>query len=148
MKSSLEDAFRLFIIPLFGEELSEKFQNIYDDPAAGPSDLLLLEECQRAIANLAFWYNYTELNIRITDQGFQRQEAENFKSTYKYQEDQLRAAFKNKGFNAIDRMIDFLDKHKADFPEYEKSPPMRSGQKPSSARLLRSMRFTLSTSPT
>lgn len=122
VESSLEDAFRLFIIPLFGEELSEKFQNIYDDPAAGPSDLLLLEECQRAIANLAFWYNYTELNIRITDQGFQRQEAENFKSTYKYQEDQLRAAFKNKGFNAIDRMIDFLDKHKADFPEYEKSP--------------------------
>ena len=73
VKSSLEDAFRLFIIPLFGEELSEKFQNIYDDPAAGPSDLLLLEECQRAIANLAFWYNYTELNIRITDLGFQRQ---------------------------------------------------------------------------
>lgn len=120
--SSLNDAFNLFIVPLFGEKLSTKFQSIYDDPAAKAPECLLLEECQRAIANLAFWYNYTELNIRITDQGFQRQEAENFKSTYKYQEDQLRTAFKNKGFNAIDRMIDFLDKHRQEFPEYETSP--------------------------
>lgn len=122
VESSLNDAFSLFIVPLFGEELSKKFQNIYDDPEADELEILLLEECQRAIANLAFWYNYTELNIRITDQGFQRQEAENFKSTYKYQEDQLRTAFKNKGFNAIDRMIDFLDKHRQEFSEYEKSP--------------------------
>ena len=97
VESSLNDAFNLFVVPLFGEELSKKLQSIYDDPEAKAPELLLLEECQRAIANLAFWYNYTELNIRITDQGFQRQEAENFKSTYKYQEDQLRSAFKNKG---------------------------------------------------
>lgn len=122
VESSLNDAFSLFIVPLFGDKLAKRFQRIYDDPAADQADRVLLEECQRAIANLAFWYNYTELNIRITDQGFQRQEAENFKSTYKYQEDQLRAAFKNKGFNAIDRMIDFLDKHQEDFPEYAESP--------------------------
>lgn len=122
VESSLNDAFSLFIVPLFGDKLAKRFQRIYDELATDQADRLLLEECQRAIANLAFWYNYTELNIRITDQGFQRQEAENFKSTYKYQEDQLRAAFKNKGFNAIDRMIDFLDKHQEDFPEYAESP--------------------------
>lgn len=79
------------------------------------------------MANLAFWYNFDELNIRISDQGMQRQESDgSFKQTYKYQEDQLKTSFKNKGFNALDRVIDLLDKHQKDFPLYEQSPAYAS----------------------
>lgn len=124
VESSLEDAFRLFILPLFGQQLSDEIESYYLNGDATDLQLQLLAECQRAVANLAFWYNYTELNVRITDQGMQRQESAEgtFKQTYKYQEDQLRNAFRNKGFNALDRMIDFLDDHAADFTAYEQSP--------------------------
>lgn len=123
VESSLEDSFRLFVLPLFGEKLADEIQSFYINDGVTDLQRSLLEECQRAVANLAFWYNYTELNVRITDQGMQRQESEGtFKQTYKYQEDQLRNSFRNKGFNALDRMIEFLDLHQDDFPLYAQSP--------------------------
>ena len=123
VQSSLEDAWRLFVLPLLGEALAEEIEAYYDDEEPTALQLKVLNECQRAVANLAFWYNYDELNIRISDQGMQRQESDgSFKQTYKYQEDQLKTSFKNKGFNALDRVIDLLDKHQKDFPLYEESP--------------------------
>lgn len=130
VESSLEDAMRLFVLPLLGDTLTEKIVSYYDNPDASKKQSELVVECQRAVANLAFWYNYTELNIRITDQGMQRQESEgSFKQTYKYQEDQLRQGFKNKGFNALDRIIDFLDRNVDDFSEYKDSPAYTCRQK-------------------
>lgn len=123
VESSMEDAFRLFVLPLFGQGLADEIQSYYDNADATELQCSLLNECQRAVANLAFWYNYTELNIRITDQGMQRQDSEgSFKQTYKYQEDLLRSSFKNKGFNALDRMIEFLELHQDAFPDYALSP--------------------------
>lgn len=127
VQSSLEDAWRLFVLPLLGEALAEEIEAYYVDDYPTALQLKVLNECQRAVANLAFWYNFDELNIRISDQGMQRQESEgSFKQTYKYQEDQLKTSFKNKGFNALDRVIDLLDKHQKDFPLYEQSPAYAS----------------------
>ena len=127
VQSSLDDAWRLFVLPLLGDALAEEIEAYYaaEDPTV--LQRKVLNECQRAVANLAFWYNFDELNVRISDQGMQRQESEgSFKQTLKYQEDQLRSAFKNKGFNALDRVIDLLDKHQKDFPLYEQSPAYAS----------------------
>ena len=127
VQSSLEDAWRLFVLPLLGDALAEEVEAYYKDGEASVLQLRVLEECQRAIANLAFWYNFNELNIRISDQGMQRQESDgSFKQTFKYQEDQLRASFRNKGFNALDRLIDIFDKNQKDFPLYEQSPAYAS----------------------
>lgn len=127
VQSSLEDAWRLFVLPLLGEALAEEIEAYYVDEDPTALQLKVLNECQRAVANLAFWYNFDELNIRISDQGMQRQESDgSFKQTYKYQEDQLKTSFKNKGFNALDRVIDLLDKHQKDFPLYEQSPAYAS----------------------
>lgn len=127
VQSSLEDAWRLFVLPLLGEALAEEIEAYYVDEGPTALQLKVLNECQRAVANLAFWYNFDELNIRISDQGMQRQESDgSFKQTYKYQEDQLKTSFKNKGFNALDRVIDLFDKHQKDFPLYEQSPAYAS----------------------
>lgn len=123
VESSLEDAWRLFVLPLLGETLAKEIDSIYN--MAEPAELQeeALQECQRAVANLAFWHNFNELNVRITDQGMQRQESEgSFKQTYKYQEDLLRDSFRNKGFNALDRLIELFDKHQSVFQSYEQSP--------------------------
>ncbi|MGL4852898.1 MAG: DUF6712 family protein [Phocaeicola sp.] len=122
VESSLNDAFNLFFRPLFGEEVSNRVIEIYRKTDREEHEKVLLEEAQRAVANLAFWYNFTELSIRITDQGFQRQESETFKQTYKYQEDELRNSFKNKGFNSLDRIITLLNASPDYYPEFIDSP--------------------------
>lgn len=123
VQSSLADAWRLFVLPLLGDALAEEVVAYYTDGNPTALQKKVLVECQCAVANLAFWYNFTELNVRISDQGMHRQESDgSFKQTFKYQEDQLRTSFKNKGFNALDRMIELLDKHQEDFPLYADAP--------------------------
>ncbi|MEG1860996.1 MAG: DUF6712 family protein [Bacteroidaceae bacterium] len=122
LESALRDAFDLFVIPILGEPTARRIVQIYQAAERSEAEALVLDTCQRAVANLAFWYDFDELSVRITDQGVQRQESDTFKSAYKYQEDNLRRGFKNKGFNALDRLIDLLDRHLAEFPEFAKAP--------------------------
>ena len=87
-------------------------------------DSRLLEICKRANANLAFWNDFDEISMRITDAGFQRQKSDNgesFQQVYKYQEDNLRASLRNKGFNALDELLEFLYAHIAEYPEFASS---------------------------
>ncbi len=111
MEGPLFQALAFFLVPLFGCDLCDALTNIFDSEHRTDVQEKALRHAQNAVANLALWYNFDELNIRLTDQGHQRQETENFKSLYKYQEDSLRANYRNKGFNALDALIAFFDKH-------------------------------------
>lgn len=125
LEAALRNAFELFIVPLLGDELTGRMVDIYQSGADAVADeTKVLAVCQRANANLAFWYDFDEINTHITDKGFHRQEAENgtFKPVYKYQENNLRTGFRNKGFNALDELLALLEKHSDLFPEYLKSP--------------------------
>lgn len=122
--SSLTDAYNLFVRALVGDAVAAKIDAVYASTERTASQEAILRTCQRAVANLAFWYNYTELQMRITDQGTQRQEAESgsFKTPYKYQEDALRDSFRNKGFNSLDKLLEQLEADTEEFPEYAESP--------------------------
>ncbi len=132
METPLRNAFQLFIIPLLGFQMCDFLIGVYDENVSVTEDRTeqqkkldqtLLEMAQEANANLALWYDFDVLNTRITDEGFQRQESENgsFKNLYKYQEDRLRSGFKNKGFNCLDRMLDFLFLHINDYELFKES---------------------------
>lgn len=124
----LSSAYMLFVHPLLGEELSDAVQDMAGKVPPSDKESGLLDALRMAVANLAFWYGYTELSVQITDQGFQRPEGETFKGLYKYQEDALRMGFKNKGFNALDRFLEMADKNPGLFPEgvYADSPVARA----------------------
>ena len=138
MEAPLRNAWRAFLLPLLGSEMAGVVLEIYlygPDPnklsvnTEGSTvqeqlDAQLLEICQRANANLAFFADFDEISVRITDAGFQRQKSENesFQQAYKYQEDNLRASFRNKGFNALDEMLEFLFAHVEHYPEFLTSP--------------------------
>ena len=131
----LASAFALFVRPLLGDALSEAVQKAAGKEPPSAKEGEMLEALRMAVANLAFWYSYTELSVQITDQGFQRPEGETYKSLYKYQEDALRRGFKNKGFNALDRFLEVLDKNPGLFPDglYGGSPAA-AGRKESLVR--------------
>ncbi len=132
MESSLSNVQELFLIPLLGDDMMETIEDIYsrvemDDLTAEETKLLRL--AQRAVANLAFWYDFDNLQVRISDQGFQRQGSEDWQQAYKYQEDRLRDGFKVKGFNALDRLLNYLTDHTDTFTDYEHSPAYKARKK-------------------
>lgn len=120
--SSLQAADELYLIPVFGSALMATFRSIYDKEDKSGDEKQLLQVLQAAEANLAYYTNFDALQLRITDQGFQRQQTENFGSPYKYQEDRLRQNFKNRGFNAIDRILDLLDDKFTSLEGYAEMP--------------------------
>ena len=120
--SSLEAADELYLTPVFGAVLMSSFRSLYNQEERSEQEAMLLRLLQAAEANLAFYTNFDALQLRITDQGFQRQQTENFGSPYKYQEDRLRQTFKNRGFNAIDRILDVLDEHFTELQGYADMP--------------------------
>lgn len=121
MESSFRDAETLFILPVFGVLLMNRVQKAYTFGTQIEEETELLKLLQTAEANLARWYNFDEFNVRITDQGIQRQVTENFTSAYKYQEDNMRANFKTKGFNAIDNAIAYCQENMKVLTEFEYS---------------------------
>lgn len=132
MESSLSNVQELFLIPLLGDDMMEAIEDIYsrvelDDLTAEETKLLRL--AQRAVANLAFWYDFDNLQVRISDQGFQRQGSEDWQQAYKYQEDRLREGFKVKGFNALDRLLTYLSEKADVFTDYESSPAYKATRK-------------------
>ena len=120
---SLQAADDLFLTPLLGDDLMERMETVYGSQSTATElEKKLLKMLKKAEANIAFWYDFQELNLRITDQGFQRQQTENFTGAYKYQEDELKRSFRNKGFNALDNILAFLELYSSEFEEYLSAP--------------------------
>jgi hypothetical protein len=98
-----------FIKPLLGSRY-EIVNTYYNDGQS--SDFLpeLISAAQNAIIHLAYWRGFDVLNAYISDGGFKRSESDKVKSLFKYQEDNLREYFKTIGFNALDSMLERLEK--------------------------------------
>ena len=120
----LNAAYDMFIRPLLGDTLADRFYGLAANPGNEPSEeeSYVLELLRRATANLAFWYSFTELNTHITDQGFQRIEGDTHKPVFRYQELELKQQFRNKGFNAVDTLLRYLQENTDTFTEYAESP--------------------------
>ncbi len=127
METPLRNAFETYLEPLLGTKMTERLIQIYESEQLDPEteetkvSRKLLAICQKANGNLAYFHDFDEINSLITDAGFQRHENDTIKSMYQYQEISLRESFRNKGFNGLDRMLEFLEKNSKFFPEFEKS---------------------------
>lgn len=119
--SSFEDAEYKYLLPVFGNSLLGKIHDIYAMESPTDMQKRLLCLAQKAEANLAFAINFDEFNIRLSDMGIQRQETDKFKQAYKYQENEMKRLYRNRGLNALDYAIEFLNKNVTTFPEWEDS---------------------------
>lgn len=119
---SLQNAVGLFLLPVLGEELVEHLCHVSASDSAGEVEAMALDEARCAAVNLAVWHDFTELNVHFTDQGWKREEGDTYKSLYHYQEIDLQTSYRNKGFNAIDRLVRFLSAAKHVFPEIVSAP--------------------------
>ena len=127
VEAPLDNAYDMFIRPLLGDTLSDHFRDLTkkletEDYDMSEEETKVMAMLRRATANLAFWYSFTELNTHITDQGFQRSEGETYKPIYRYQELELKMQFRNKGFNALDELLRYMQEHTMEFPDYTDAP--------------------------
>lgn len=123
MEAPLSNAQDMFLLQVLGQTMIAKLQGIYDaTEGISENDKRFLRLSQLAVSNLAFYYDFDALNLRIGDQGFQRQESDTWHNTYKYQEDHLRDSFRNKGFNAIDDLLAFLEVNTDTYPDFKTAP--------------------------
>lgn len=129
VQASLQNAFGLFIRPLVGDKIVTELIEIYDSVTdistikedTVDKNLKLLYLAQRSNAFLAFWYDYNEFQMLIGDSGVKRQDSEQAKNPYKYQEQSLKDGWKNKGFDALDKLLLFLEKNITDFEDFKES---------------------------
>jgi len=121
MEAPLRNAFEMFLRSLLGDALITDIETYYADSEATPKQKRLLQLAQRANALLSLWYDYDELQVEISDSGAKRQESDKVKTPYKYQEQSLKKGWKEKGFNALDDLLSYLEAEKATFTHYTSS---------------------------
>ena len=128
----VEAAERKYILPVLGNDSYNDLQLFYNARGSWSSGSIgsgedtvktreLLRLVQLSEINLAYFIGFDLLNARISDQGFQRAETDNFKGVYKYQEENIRSYFKNTGFNGLDDVLQYLEDNIEYFPEWEDS---------------------------
>ena len=119
-----------YILPLLGQKFLDQVTAYYDSPAPLPEGITeesaalfkgLIERIQRALINLTYWSAFDFMNVLMNDSGFHRQESDTEKTLYKYQEESLKAGFKNNGFDALDTVLEFIESHIEAFPLFLES---------------------------
>lgn len=119
---SILTAVNLFLLPVLGKGIIEHLCQAAVNPEASEVEAMAVEEARCAAINLAVWNDFDELNVHLTDQGWKREEGDTYKSLYHYQELNLKNGYRNKGFNAVDRLVTFLSAAQHVFPEISSSP--------------------------
>lgn len=112
--SSFQQAEDKYLVPIFGS-IIHSISEMIEEELRDYNVLELFKDLQGAEANLALFENFDEFQVRLTDQGVQRQETEKFKQAYRYQEHNMQRHYLNRGLNYIEKAINFLDKEEGLF---------------------------------
>ena len=123
VEGPLRSAFDKFIRSLIGESLTAKLIEIYgkDETNRSADEKRLLELAQASNAWLAYWYSYDEMQVLIGEAGIKRQESETEKTPFKYQEQQIKSGWKEKGFNSLDDLLAYLEFKQEVFTDFKTS---------------------------
>ncbi len=107
------------LVPWLGDEFWNELSNAY------PNNEEVLQKLypflQRSLAHLAM-YEYLPLGrVMFTGNGLMRIELDNQKTAYKYQENEYARAMLYTGYDALEKALKFLTKHRGDYDTYNKS---------------------------
>lgn len=121
-EAPLRAAWDAFLMPLMGETLTDNLISFYQKADASAAEKQFVYLSQRACAYLAMWYSFDELNTYISDGGMFRPDGDTRKTLYKYQQQALKDTWKNKGFNALDELLAYLESKPDDFTNFASCP--------------------------
>lgn len=115
------DAAELHIIPWLGQTMWNYLVEHVEAEDLGSPHTDLLPFVQRALARLTLYEYSKEGSVQFNEMGLMRQESDSegvVKGAYKYQETQYREHQRDKGFEALEKMLLHLETNSGDYPEW------------------------------
>lgn len=111
------DAAERFIVPFLGSEEFALLLEEYQADALRPEREALLPHVQRALANLTIYEASKVWTVQFSNAGILRSESDGngMKTAFRYQESEFRAAHLAAGLEALETLLLFLEKNRADY---------------------------------
>lgn len=116
VQPSIEYAQETYINTILGEELVENFDDLADEDKEN-----LIKRIKPALANLAF-YHYIDIgNVQIGTHGIHILSNESSKPAFRWQVQDLKRTFQDKGHALLEKLILFLEKNIDTYPLWKNS---------------------------
>ena len=115
LAGSLHDAARDHLVPWLGRAQWDALVDAVENDDASTEENALLPYVRRPLAHLTM-HEYSKVGgIQFGEAGIFRTESETHKAAYKYQENQYRDYMLEKGWEAIEEMLAFLEANEEDY---------------------------------
>lgn len=113
-----------YVISLIGQPLMDDIRAYYDSDGDEQNEAHydeLLDKVRCAVIRLAMWCGFDAIATQMSDTGFSSAiDKEN--RLFRYQEENLKSAFKREGFDALDDVLEYLEENINFFENYTQSP--------------------------
>lgn len=114
---------RKYLVPIIGSTLYKLLVEAYNsDDVTGTRYVDLLDMVQAALAPLAFFNDRAFINVRITEAGFRKTMTAEQAPIYKWDYQALSSALMERGMEAIENLLFFLESEAETFPEWMDDP--------------------------
>lgn len=118
---SLRSAELKYLVPVIGADLYQLISEAYEVNALSTEETALLPYLQEPVAHLAMYLYSFQADVSLSDVGVQRVETTTNKTAYKYQLLALRDSFLDAGYEAIERLLVYLEKNASLFSAWQDS---------------------------
>lgn len=115
IKPSLKAAEQKYLVPAIGPELYQLIDEAAASASLSTAEQALLPYLQAPVALLAMYLFVPRGEIQLSDSGLQRIETEGNKTAFKYQSLAYRDALLDAGYEAIEALLEYLEKNKTAF---------------------------------
>lgn len=114
---------RNLIKPYLGSTLYAALVAAYDEGNGNPTEdqQNLIDLIQPIETHLAMWMASDQLNVDITDKGFQASHSGDKKPAFEWQFRNAKASFRKTGFSAVEDLLEFLEENQDTYPDWESS---------------------------
>jgi hypothetical protein len=119
---SIRTAERDYLVPVLGRELyADIISKVNSEADLDELDSSLLELAREAVANIGMAISISRLAVQFSENGVTRNESQNSKSAYQYQEMNLRDSLTIAGFNVLEDLLSFLEENSEHYQLWKES---------------------------
>lgn len=126
VKPSIEHAERRFLLPILGEGLYQDLQTKFTANTLSGKDQILFKKLQLALSSLTLYLYAPISEVQLSDNGLRRGHSEQMPGAFKYQVQEYRKAMLERGFEALEDAIAYLNANAADFSLWTNAPEFLS----------------------
>ena len=112
---TIEQVGSKYFLPLFGKPFFDDADAFCTTPQENDTvGVGFMNRLQKAVANLAMYEYIPIAEVQITDAGLRRGHSETHPGAFKYQVQELQRALLNRGLQAIEELLAYMDENVAD----------------------------------